>query len=452
MGMTPSHQKALSAESPRSVISWSAKALALGSVALAVYASSIRAQPFEDEYAYITQSYYADLFLRGAVDHPAWLDFFAYDVQPLPKYLVGLSLRWANLPRPDAEAARNWYLNYARFGTSDTLTAARWPILVLGALGCVAIFGCGTLVKDSRLGAIAAVLVMLNPLYSLHAHRAMSDVPCEAFVAIALGLALLSWKSAFSARGAVAVMVISGLSGIAAGLALLCKFNAFVALLIVACWTMIGLLAPGIHWPRRLLIVSGSATTLAATIVVFVALNPFMTARPKGPVPPEARQIVDANPWQRLLFQVRHRVKLSEYQQKTFPHDALRSLADRSAVVAVQGFGRFGLFGPAMSDSTARFDLKQDWAAVLWTPLVLIGMAASISLGQRQWRAAEPPTGIALLTWAATTWMVVTVYIPMAWDRYLLPIQGVNALLAALGASMIWDRFARVVSSSRARA
>ena len=37
----------------------------------------------------------------------------------------------------------------------------------------------------------------------------------------------------------------------------------------------------------------------------------------------------------------------------------------------------------------------------------------------------------------------MTVYLPMAWDRYLLPIQSGNALLAALAASAIWDRWSR---------
>jgi hypothetical protein len=36
--------------------------------------------------------------------------------------------------------------------------------------------------------------------------------------------------------------------------------------------------------------------------------------------------------------------------------------------------------------------------------------------------------------------VVVTIYLPMAWDRYLLPPQSVNALLTALAISSIYDR------------
>jgi 4-amino-4-deoxy-L-arabinose transferase-like glycosyltransferase len=450
--MTPPCKPSFAANTPRSVVLWSCQALALGCVALAVYARSIHADPFEDEYAYITQSYYADHLFAGAVDDPAWLDLFAYDVQPLPKYLIGLSLRSANLPMPGPQAAREWYRNYAHFGSTATLVAARLPILFLGALGCIAIFGCGTLVKDSRLGAIAAVLYMINPLYSLHAHRAMSDVPCESFVSISLGLALLAWKSAWSPRPAALCIVISGLAGLAAGLALQCKFNAFLALMIVAAWTGLGLFAPGLRLGRRLLVVAGSITTLAAALLVFVTLNPYLTAHPRGFISPAAREILHKSPWQRFLFQVRHRVKLSEDQQKTFPKYALHTLAERTIVVGVQGFGRFGPLGPSVSDSTVRFDLKQDFGVLLWVPLVLIGVVESAGLGRSQWRAQTAPTGIALLVWAALAWLVVIVYLPMAWDRYLLPIQGVNALLAALGPSMIWDRLVQIASIHRARA
>ena len=51
-----------------------------------------------------------------------------------------------------------------------------------------------------------------------------------------------------------------------------------------------------------------------------------------------------------------------------------------------------------------------------------------------------PPTAFALLVWAFVSWAVVAAYLPLAWDRYLLPIQAPNALLAAVGLSVLWDR------------
>jgi hypothetical protein len=39
----------------------------------------------------------------------------------------------------------------------------------------------------------------------------------------------------------------------------------------------------------------------------------------------------------------------------------------------------------------------------------------------------------------------------MAWDRYLLPIQSGNALLAAMGMSALWERLAGRVAALRGR-
>ena len=43
----------------------------------------------------------------------------------------------------------------------------------------------------------------------------------------------------------------------------------------------------------------------------------------------------------------------------------------------------------------------------------------------------------------------MTVYLPMAWDRYLLPIQSGNALLAAIAVAAIWARIAAPLARDR---
>ncbi len=48
---------------------------------------------------------------------------------------------------------------------------------------------------------------------------------------------------------------------------------------------------------------------------------------------------------------------------------------------AVQGFGRFGPFGPARSNSEVRYELGQDWGLVFWWPLVLFGVFQTIPVG-----------------------------------------------------------------------
>ena len=64
---------------------------------------------------------------------------------------------------------------------------------------------------------------------------------------------------------------------------------------------------------------------------------------------------------------------------------------------------------------------------------MLAGLVAAIRLGEAAASAiGQPPTAWALALWACLALTVVTVYLPMAWDRYQLPIQAPAALLAAL--------------------
>src|SRR5258708_37699241 len=62
MGITPSDQRIHAADSPQTFRSWFWKAAAIGCAALCVFAFSLSAKSLEDEDAYISQSYYTDLF------------------------------------------------------------------------------------------------------------------------------------------------------------------------------------------------------------------------------------------------------------------------------------------------------------------------------------------------------------------------------------------------------
>src|SRR5271166_4328935 len=164
----------------------------------------LRDAPFVDEYAYITQAYQPDLVFSGRMNDASWLDGLGYDLVPLPKFWINLAFRAAGIPRPSPWDALAWYDNTThRWGTERELLVARLPSIVLGAIGCVAIFAIGTILRDERTGAIAAFLLAINPLYSLHAHRAMSEAGCEAFLLVAVALGLLAWKSLLS-RGPIA--------------------------------------------------------------------------------------------------------------------------------------------------------------------------------------------------------------------------------------------------------
>ncbi len=452
MRLTPPDQRDRSTNSPQSSASLFRRAAAVGCLALVVFAFGLTDDSFVDEYAYITQSYYADLFFEGQFNHPAWLDVYAFDLQPVPKYLIGASLRAAGLRLPNSGDAYRWYheIHY-EVGTKATLIAARIPFLFLGALGCVALFGCGTLVKDHLVGAIAGLLVMLNPLYRLHAHRAMSEVPYEAFLIAALWLGLYAMKRLWSGHSGIATVLLILLAGASAGLSILCKFNGLLGLMVIGGWVTFASLSPRLAFVRKAAMAAAGLVSMAIAAGLFVLMNPTMTARPQGHLNPECIARPQENPQQRFDRMIQYRLATSRHQHKSYPDDALTALTDRFKVFAVQGFGRFSPFGPSESNSRVRYQIRQDWGAIVWWPLVLIGLVQTCRSGRDQYRSGVPPTAIALLIWVAVSWIVVASYLPMAWDRYLLPIQAPNAILAAVGIRSLWDRIKAPLSDAWTR-
>lgn len=439
MRLTPPEQRLSPANfsQPSASLGWSVAAIA--AAALGVFSTGLFDSPFADEYAYITQSYYADLFFSGRHDDPAWLHFFAFDLQPLVKYLIGMSLHAAGLPMPRVLDAALWYHDYSSFGDIRTLAAARVPSILTGVLGCLALFLAGAMILGRAAGALASFLLIANPLYRLHAHRAMSDVPTEALTIVCLALTLSAAARAWAGRAAWMSLAAFALVGLAAGLSILCKFNGLLALMVVGAWCGLGLLGRGISWRSRVTFGLGGLLTLAVAFATFLLLNPALTAHPRGhretdQVPP------DSTVSTRIRAMLEIRLENAQHQKRSMSHNAMVTPTDKLSVLAVQGFGRFGPFGPAKSNSEIRYQLAQDWGLIVWLPLVLYGAYASTRLGFGQLRDGQPPTALALLIWAFIAWGVIGVYLPMAWDRYLLPIQAPNALLASVGVVDLWDR------------
>jgi hypothetical protein len=422
-------------------------AWAVGIVSLVVFGWDLPREPhFVDESAYISQSFYADLLIDGKRDDPTWLEYAGFDLPPLPKYLIGLALRLEGYPRPGPSAARSWYGDTSRrFVSDDALTAARHPSVLFGAMGCVAIFALGTLAVDARVGLFAAIALMANPLYRMHARRAMSDMPSEAMILAAAAMGLWAWKRLLAGRPAAwpTVGVAIG-AGICAGLAVLAKLNGALAGFILAGWAALGLVLPSFSLRSRLTYTGSCVMAAGFAFALFVALNPFLTARPRRLSNPALVRLAGMGLMERVEVVKDHRVQVSEQAKQIFPNDALRGPFEKIKAVAVQGFGRFGPFGPrGWTDSTRRFDRKQDSGGLVWLPWVMAGFVASLAIGRRQYRRVEPPTAWAIALQAVIALATVTSFIPLAWDRYFLSIQPGSALLAAIALVAALDGIGR---------
>ena len=404
------------------------------SVGLVAFGWNLAAEPhFVDESAYISQSFYGDLWIEGRWDHPAWLDYAAYDLPPLPKYLIGLALWVDGHRRPTLTDTHAWYQNTSRqFVGPSALAAARWPVVCLGALGCVGLFWLGCLVESVWVGRLAAALLAINPLYRLHARRAMSDIPTECFILLALVLGAIVWKRTWRGAPVARSWLLAMGAGAMVGCATLSKLNGVLGGFVLLIWIALALLSARISGRSRWF--PGLAGVVAAAVAfgTFVVLNPFLTAHPAAPLAPAVAPIAALSFGDRVRVVYEHRATVSRMAMRSFPHNALPTLADRVAAVAVQGFGRFGPFGPrGRTDSTIRFDPRQDWGAIVWLPLVGAGL---VRLGWHGWWQASrrlPPLAWLTLAYLVVVGSVVTPFIPLAWDRYFLSFQAPSALVVA---------------------
>lgn len=434
----------------RSVPSWPVSCVLgglIGLCGLVWYGLHLAEEPhFVDESAYVAQSYFADLLIEGKRDDRRWLEYPAIDLPPLPKYLIGLALRARGWPRPTPDQARLWYRNTHYRPVGDAaLVDARWPSVVCGAVGLVALFAIGTMAAGRWAGLLASVLLMVNPLYRLHARRAMSDAPAEAFLLLALALGYWAWSGFL--RGRKSAWLAAVLAGVSAGLAVESKLNGGLAVMVLVAWAGLGSLLPGTSWKSWGALMAGTMTAGLAALTTFVVLNPALTANPPGPVAGDflelSRKGWPARTWEVIRF----RASVSSEAKDQFPDDALRTATDKITAVAVQGFGRFGPLGPSHTDSTARLDRRQDWGAWAWAPLVALGTIAAGWRGLRKVRQGELPGDWCLLLYACVAIATVTAFIPLAWDRYFLSIQAGNALMAGVVLESVVDR----IRSSRTK-
>jgi 4-amino-4-deoxy-L-arabinose transferase-like glycosyltransferase len=418
--------------------------LMIAVLSLTVFGWDLPSEPhFVDESAYLSQSFYADLLLSGDRDDPTWLSYAGYDLPPLPKYAIGWALRLQGHRRPGPSAMVAWYADTSRqFVSKQALVAARRPSVLFGAVGCLAIYGLGTMARDRRVGLLSALLLMANPLYAMHARRAMSDVYAESLILATAAVGLWSWKRFLAGKGTIGPALAMALGcGVLAGLATLSKLNGALGGLILGAWAWLAIpLSPCSKRGRATLVLA----TLAAggvSFATFAALNPFLYAHPRGSLDPRLEPVARLSFRERVKAVYDHRAGISEHAQSQFPDNALRTPREKVEAVAVQGFGRFGPFGPrGRTDSTVRFDARQDRGAWVWLPWVALGLLAALIRGRLQLHQGEPPAAWAIVVQAIVAMFVVTSFIPLAWDRYFLSIQPGSALLASFAIVEGFDR------------
>jgi hypothetical protein len=271
---------------------------------------------------------------------------------------------------------------------------------------------------------------MVDPLYRMLSRRAMSDVPCEAFMLVGLFFALSAWRRLLSGCGGRSAWIQMSAAGVCAGLSIASKLSGTLTLMVIGALGLLALLVRAGGLAKLSYFAAGLLAAMLA-LVVFLLLDPFLTAHPPRALPPQLARIDRMGLAERARFMRDLRLDVAAGQKERFAHNALNGPYDKLSTTAVQGFGRFGPLGPSHTDSTKRYDWTQDWGAVVWLPLVAAGCFWAWRRGRAQANAGEPPTAWAVLVYFTVALGVVSIYVPLAWDRYFLSIQAPSILIAA---------------------
>jgi len=439
-------------------------------VFLAYFAYCFRDEPyFMDEGAHVAQSYYYRLMKEGKVNDVNWFHLASYDYLNVGRTLVGLALDLQGYEVPNSlEEMEAWYGVDGRPGDNtppsdmDRIYAARWPMMIGGAFGCLALFALVKQFVGSFMGIVASTLLAASPLYYMLSRRAMADVWVVAFELAALAVIMhLGHRLPIAGKKylIVAGPPLSILSGVLLGLSSGTKLNGAIVVCALAIGTGL-ILAISAPWrsvgpthiaAKRLGLITGLAVLSAA--LTFYIEHPYFYASPTFPpqtsdvtividgvprpqfwIEDTVKPLAAKNSFERLqhMFAYRDGVLHEMLEKNRFPEASLPTTGARLKAIVVEGIGRWSFAG--------RLGLQPETAAIPATFLVLIGVLWCIGEGRRQWKMGMLPLTWIFVTWLVTEVVVLSRELTLNWDRYYLDIVVLTTLMSALaiGGTIQW--------------
>jgi 4-amino-4-deoxy-L-arabinose transferase-like glycosyltransferase len=285
--------------------------------------------------------------------------------------------------------------------------AARTTVLVCAVLGSLLLFLLGWSTGDRLAGLIASQLILLHPVATAAAGHAMSDTIALLF-AIAAAWAVAAWYRRLASPVPPALSHGLGaalLAGAALGLACGAKMNALVLVLLAGALTALAIAPRWREVAARAAVRAGvhGLVVLAAALAVFVAINPAILNDFPGAI---AAGITE------------HRITEATQVDLRDPHPA--GLGGKLAAVVAMAFYGWEFF------------------------VVMLGLVAWCAV--RRWE--DPGVRVAVIWWAFALG-AVTLWLPFAWPRYVLPLLAPSAWLAGLALAAAWRALAKSVWGAR---
>jgi len=343
---------------------------------------------------------------------------------PFTRYLIGAGRSFANIPALEADWdwSASWRRNQAAGAFPDPalLQIGRLTIASLFPLSLILLYLIALKLDGRLLGVVIVLIFSMNPLILLHTRRAMAEGALIFAVLLALYALLQADKYPF-------------LTGLAVGLAFNAKHSAGLLLpigLFAACWISTAA-------PRKY---TGIFSNLVRFLVGFglltLLLNPFLW---RSPVP-AARTALSLR--QDLIEQ-----QVADYETIA-PSQVLDSTGQRAAVAIAQVFiappifseaGNYAEFtSPAEKsylNSIGSQIGRQPQIAGILIGLTLLGLVATMRTVLGDDLTARRNAAILLLAFIGFS-IGIILLIPLAWQRYYLPLIPFTAIFTGLG--LVW--------------
>lgn len=381
-----------------------------------------------DEAHKLTETYYYHIaFERRSLNHPAWhQDFYARTNPPVAKYIFGAVLAACGHHITDQslqdDFERLWQTpdKLRERVPNDMLQTTRRTSALFAALTCMLLFVVAYRISGVAVGLIAPVLLLANPDARLYAQRGLTDtvlwfhltliMPATFWATRRLACHWRDQTGTTPGRWVWLLVRTAFVPGLVVALAAGSKLNGALAGI---AYTAALVLTAAIHttppapWRRLALAIVLAAITAAAAILVFAAIDPYFHHDPVSRAIDTLHVYRDWMIKQQLepgggLFSLRQKVTATAYF-------SLNSMVLPQYIY----LGRLGT-----------------WITMLGLAVGLVCIIGRLLLHQSP--DADPPSATTatpdqarldagtVLCWFIICAAGVTLWLPVAWHRYLI--------------------------------
>ncbi|MBN1687677.1 MAG: phospholipid carrier-dependent glycosyltransferase [Candidatus Omnitrophica bacterium] len=371
--------------------------------------------------------YFKLFFVDYDLENPQWFEDWAYDQPPVGKYLIGGVLHlagYADIPKVLGETEQWNFLkgkeeNISRgaMPPKEILLPVRRLMAGLGFSSCLILFGIGYALGGVRLGILAGLLLAWNPLVQNTCRRAMPDAALLFFLLASVAAIFLFYRRMIAGKFKEAFLfcVLHGvLSALAAGT----KYSGGLSMIVLASFMVYLCLVIGLqslffkrderlnreNGKLLLTVLTGFLLSGFFAFVCFVGLNPYLYHETL----------------EKLRYMIGYRHDIICFQQSEIG-PALLSVSERLPRVYWRIFypPNYVVIGNLFKFPAELYLFVLGIGCLMWNEIKML------------WHRWLPSEGAILLLWVIIAYGGISLWIPLDWDRYYLPIiPGVTLVVA----------------------